>query len=58
LLQRENGLHDEQQAPEHIEDGLVNDLNMLTFQENVLDLPLVPTKAALYIYLNAAVSNW
>ena len=43
------------QGQEAIEDGIVNDLNAITFQEGVSDIPLATTRAALYIYLNAMV---
>ena len=33
------------------------DLDSLTYQENVLDNPVIITRAALYVYLNAMVSS-
>jgi hypothetical protein len=41
-----------------LDDGIINgiDLNALTYQENILDNPLIITRAALYVYLNAMVS--
>ena len=55
LLQRQSGLH-EDKVSKQLEDGIVDDLNALTYQENILDTPLVITRASLYIYLNAMVS--
>lgn len=54
LLQRQSSLF-EAQLSEPIEDGIANDLNALSYQDSVLELSLVTTKAALYIYLNAMV---
>ena len=54
LLQRQSSLFEIQES-EHVEDGIANDLNALTYQDSVLEVPLVTTKAALYIYLNAMV---
>ena len=58
LLQKQSGLHDGA-ANEVMANGVVNgvDLNTLTYQENVLDTPLVITRPALYVYLNAMVSS-
>ena len=55
LLQRQHGLHADEEA-EQLEDGLVNDLKAISFQDNIIDTPLTITRAALYIYLNAMVS--
>ena len=56
ILQKQSGL-DWQSLGALMNDGVVNgvDLNALTYQENVLDTPLIITRAALYIYLNAMV---
>ena len=54
ILQRQSSLFEAQES-EHVEDGIANDLNALTYQDSVLEIPLVTTKAALYVYLNATV---
>ena len=51
-LQAELGLLDIEIA-EHVDEGLANDLHALTYHENVMDNPVLPTRAALYIWLNA-----
>ena len=56
LLQRQSGLH-ETQTLETGQDGIANDLDAITYQGHIIDTPLVPTRAALYIYLNAMVGN-
>ncbi|MCJ1383049.1 mediator complex subunit [Xylographa soralifera] len=54
ILQKQSGLHTESidaLLGNPVVDGV--DLESLTYQENVLDNPLIITRAALYIYLNA-----
>ena len=55
MLQRDSSLHEVHQASDQLGDGIVDDLNALTYQDSVLDLPLVATKCALYVYINASV---
>ena len=55
MLQRQSSLFDAPTA-EPVEDGIAGDLNALTYQDSVLDIPLTTTKAALYVFLNAMVS--
>ncbi|MCJ1392222.1 mediator complex subunit [Xylographa bjoerkii] len=54
ILQKQSGLHAES-LDALLDTAVVNgvDLDSLTYQENVLDNPLIITRAALYIYLNA-----
>ncbi|MCJ1401714.1 mediator complex subunit [Xylographa trunciseda] len=54
ILQKQSGLHSES-LDTLLGDAVVNgvDLNTMTYQENVLDNPVIITRAALYIYLNA-----
>ena len=56
MLQKQSGLHTGSITTllgNAVVDGV--DLESLTYQENVLDNPLIITRAALYIYLNAVV---
>ena len=53
-LQAQSGLHGIQ-APEQIDDGMANDLNALAYYDNIIDTSIVPTRAALFIFLNAMV---
>ena len=54
LLQRESQLFESLSA-ESMDEGIAMDLNTLTYADSVLEVPLVVTKVALYIYLNAMV---
>ncbi|MCJ1283854.1 mediator complex subunit [Xylographa opegraphella] len=53
ILQKQSGLHDE--SVNVLGNAVVEgvDLDSLAYQENVLDNPLIITRAALYIYINA-----
>ncbi|MCJ1414605.1 mediator complex subunit [Xylographa parallela] len=54
ILQKQSGLHVESldaMLGTAVVDGV--DLDSLTYQENVLDNPVIITRAALYVYLNA-----
>jgi len=56
ILHKQSGLYNKSLMA-LADDGVINgvDLNALTYQENILDSPLIVTRAALYIYLNAMV---
>ena len=55
-LQAQSGLLD-LPAPEHIDEDLANNIDALSYQESVIDTPLVPSRAALYIFLNAMLTG-
>ena len=55
-LQAQSGLL-ELQAPDHIDDSIANDLDAITYRDSVLDSPIVHTRAALYVFLNAMLTG-
>lgn len=57
LLQQQLGFHNQIGLSNQTEEGMANGLDALTWQQNVIDLPLVPTKATIFIYLNAMVPD-
>ena len=54
LLQQQSGLYESPEA-EIPDDEIANSLNSITFQQSLVDAPLVVTRAALYVFLNAMV---
>ena len=42
---------------DQIHGDMANDLDAMAYQQNIMDVPLVATRAALYIYLNAMVTK-
>ncbi|MCJ1244419.1 mediator complex subunit [Trapelia coarctata] len=58
ILHKQSGLYNKSLAA-LVDDGVINgvDLNALTYQESILDTPLIVTRAALYIYLNAMLTG-
>ena len=55
-LQAQSGLLDVP-VPEQIDDGIANDLDAITYRESILDSPIVTTRAALYVFLNAMLTG-
>jgi hypothetical protein len=53
-MQRQTRLFESNET-EQLHGELADNLDAITFQQNVLDTPIVPTRAALYVYLNAMV---
>jgi hypothetical protein len=56
LLQQQSGLY-ETPASSGPQDDMAESLNAITFQQSVVDVPLVTTRAALYVFLNAMVGS-
>ena len=57
LMQQQTGFHDQLLSSDQLGGDIGDDLNALTWQQNIIDLPLVPTRVSLFIFLDAMVRN-